>query len=240
MVDLALLLDTSDFHFGDRRPEFDSLTSHLSLVIFGHLACYLAQLLDVAAQHVVLLASYLNETLHGRLPDRHVPRLQRLLDHFVHDVVALGLVLEVCCCVGDAEEKSFDCKATRLHVAVLFAYVLCQSHHYVVLQLLSQIFRTQLFADESDRREGSQADLLILVLSVLTQIRDELAPLSPRDFRLGNGCDQTGDLVAHGRGFSGKAAHARLFHVLSEDGLKLEPQVLVARVLSFRQHRIWL
>lgn len=98
---LALLLHAGDLHLGDCRPEFDTLGADLALVVLGNVACHLADLLDVATNHVVFKSSDLDEALHSSLSNRHIRGLQGLVKDLGHDEVTLCINLKVCRSVGD-------------------------------------------------------------------------------------------------------------------------------------------
>lgn len=196
VVDLAMLLKTCDLHLCYCRPEFNALRTDLRLIILGDVARHLAQFFNVVAHHVVFLTSDLNKALHGRFSDYHVRRLQSFVDNFRHDEVALSLILEVCGCVWNAVEQGFDCQTTCVSVDFIFADVLGESKHDVVLKLLRKVLRAELLADVANGCEGCQSDLLVFVFSVRAQIRNQFSPFAPRDLRLSDRCNQTCDLVA--------------------------------------------
>ena len=161
--DLPAFLQPSDLHFGNGRPEFDTLRAYLRRIILGHMGSHCTQSVHISAHSLILLPAYFHEALHGRFPDLHLTGSQRLIQDLVHDKVALLGNLEVRCGIWNRIVQSLDCQFACFRLVVQFADVVRQCQHDRILQLVCQILRLQLLTDIANRLQRSQLNLLVLM-----------------------------------------------------------------------------
>lgn len=79
--------------------------------------------------------------------------------------------LEILGCVGDRMQQSFYCKLSRWK-AIATRTFLCidacsQRHNYGVFKLVGQVLWLQLFADEAERLQTREFDVVLCVACIL-------------------------------------------------------------------------